>query len=79
MASVTLKQIPTKIHRALKQRAQRKGRSLNKEILEILASAVVPQKLDVEAFIAEAAKHRASLPGRLTDELLEEADSSGRP
>ena len=79
MASVTLKDIPPKIHQALKRRAERSGRSLNREIIAILSSAVAPQKFDVESFLAEAAENRASLPGRLTEKLLDEASNTGRP
>ncbi len=79
MATITLKDIPQNIHKALKQRAKRSGRSLNREILAILVSSVMPRKVDVNAYLVEIRQHRGSLPGRLTDDLLEEAKRTGRP
>ena len=79
MATITLKDIPQNIHKALKQRAKRSGRSLNREVLVILASSVMPRKLDVDTYLVEIRQHRESLPGRLTDGLLEEARRTGRP
>lgn len=40
MAAVTVRNIPTETHRALKQRAQNHGRSTEAEIRDILDSAV---------------------------------------
>ena len=79
MATITLKDIPQNVHKALKQRAKRSGRSLNREALAILASSVMPHKLDVDAYLVEIRQHRESLPGRLTDDLLQEAKQTGRP
>ena len=79
MPSITLKDLPPKLHQALKRRAKSRGRSLNREVLAILASAIEPRKIDPESFLAEAAAHRESLPGSLSKKLLEEASSSGRP
>ncbi len=79
MATITLKDIPQNVHKALKQRAKSNGRSLNREVLAILVSSVMPRKVDVDAYLVEIRQHRESLPGRLTDELLEEAKRTGRP
>ncbi len=79
MATITLKDIPQNVHKALKLRAKRSGRSLNREALAILASSVMPHKLDVDAYLVEIRQHRDSLPGRLTDDLLQEAKQTGRP
>ena len=79
MATITLKDIPQNVHKALKQRAKRSGRSLNREVLAILVASVMPHKIDVNAYLAEIRHHRESLPGRLTDNLLEEAKLTGRP
>ncbi|TDJ71441.1 MAG: Arc family DNA-binding protein [Proteobacteria bacterium] len=79
MATITLKDIPQNIHKALKQRAKRNGRSLNREVLAILVSSVMPRKVDVDAYLVEIRQYRESLPGRLTDDLLEEAKRTGRP
>jgi len=79
MATITLKDIPRNVHKALKQRAKSSGRSLNREVLAILVSSVMPRKIDVGAYLVEIRQHRESLPGRLTDDLLEEAKRTGRP
>ncbi len=78
MATITLKDIPRPIHAALKHRAKQHGRSLNKEALACLETAVAPAKIDVEALLLEIQRYRSSLPGRLNDRLLEEAKTMGR-
>jgi plasmid stability protein len=79
MSTITLKDIPALIHRELKSRAKKSGRSLNREILAILMSAVAPHKVSVDELLAEFSEHRQSLPGALNDRLLEEARRTGRP
>ena len=79
MPTITLKDIPANVHKALKRRAKRNGRSLNREILAILASSVMPRKIDVDSYLVEIRQHRESLPGRLTEDLLDEAKRTGRP
>lgn len=79
MTSITLKDIPKPVHSALKHRARLHGRSLNKEALACLEAAVAPARVDVNALLAELREHRASLPGRLNDELLNAAKTTGRP
>lgn len=79
MVSITLKDIPPTVHRALKARAKQHGRSLNREALACLENAVAPSKVDVPAMLANIRRHRESLPGRLTDRLILEAKSDGRP
>ena len=79
MATITLKNIPAATHQALKQRAERHGRSLNKEVLACLEAAIRPQRVDTEALLAAFQRHRASLPGKLDDALIRTARASGRP
>lgn len=79
MATITLKDIREELHVALKERAHRHGRSLNKEVLACLEAAVAPQLIDIESLLADIRRHRASIPGRLTDKLLREARETGRP
>ena len=79
MITITLKDIPRDVHKALKHRAKQNGRSLNKEALACLESAVAPTRVDVQAMMAEIRQHRARLPGRLTDDLLNDARREGRP
>ena len=79
MATITLKDIPAPIHKALKKRAQQHGRSLNKEALACLEAAVQPKKVDTEALLADIQAHRATLAVKLDDNLLNQARNTGRP
>jgi plasmid stability protein len=79
MITITLKDIPSEVHTALKLRAKRHGRSLNKEALACLESAVAPARVDVESMLAGIRQHRENLPGHLTDDLLRDARIEGRP
>jgi antitoxin FitA len=55
MATITLKNIPADLHRELKKRAEEHHRSLNKEILSILNSAINQSRpIDPAALIREA-------------------------
>jgi plasmid stability protein len=42
MAMLTVRNLPDEVHRALRVRAARNGRSTEAEVREILASAVIP-------------------------------------
>jgi len=77
--TITLKDIPPVVHKALKHRAKQHGRSLNKEALACLETAVTPAKVNVDAMIGEIRRHRVVLPGKLTDRLIKSAKSEGRP
>ena len=46
MATVTIKDIPDKLHRQLKARALQQHRSLNSHIISVLESATAPQRID---------------------------------
>lgn len=79
MITITLKEIPRSVHAALKHRAKEHGRSLNKEAIACLETAVLPTTINVHAFMNDIRQHRATLPGRLTDRLIQEAGNEGRP
>ena len=79
MATITLKDIPKELHIVLKQRAQKHGRSLNKEVLECLKDSVAPRLTDINEMLADIRKNRSHIPGKLTDKLIYEAKKSGRP
>lgn len=74
MKTITLKDIPSSVHAALKQRARRHGRSLNKEAIACLEMAVAPTSVNVTAMLADLRTHRAALPGRLSDRLIQMAN-----
>lgn len=44
MATLTVRNVPDNVHRALRVRAARHGRSTEAEVREILATAVKPEK-----------------------------------
>lgn len=44
MAILTVRNVPDEVHRALRVRAARRGRSTEAEIRDILANAVKPEK-----------------------------------
>lgn len=44
MAILTIRKVPDDVHRALRVRAARHGRSVEAEVREILAAAVKPEK-----------------------------------
>jgi len=79
MVTITLKNIPEPLHRALQQRAKANNRSINREAIECLERTVLGRPLDAEAFLARVRRHREATPGRLTDDLLLQARKTKRP
>jgi len=79
MKTITLKGIPPSVHSALKQRAKQHGRSLNKEALACLEASVAPARFDADDMLLDIRNHRASLPGKLNDDLIKAAHEEGRP
>ena len=77
--NITLKDIPQSVHAALKQRAKKHGRSLNKEALACLEMIVAPARVDINTLLLDIRNHRASLPGKLNDRLIQTAKMEGRP
>jgi plasmid stability protein len=78
MASITVKDVPEKLHRRLKARALAHRRSLNSEIIACLEAAASAQKLDPDALLARAAVLRNRVAGRLTDADLAAFRGAGR-
>ncbi len=79
MATITLKNLPEPLHRALQDRAAANHRSLNREAIACLEQTVLGHPMDVDAFLASVRTRRRQTPGRLTEALLREARQSGRP
>ena len=71
MARLTVKDVPDKLHRRLKDRARANRRSLNSEIIVCLEATVGSQELDTETLLARAALLRNRVGGHLTDSDLE--------
>jgi plasmid stability protein len=78
VASITLKDLPGKLHRQLKARALQQHRSLNSHIIALLEAATTPQKVDPDALLTRASKLRARVGGRLSDSDLVTLRDSGR-
>ena len=78
MSTVTVKNLPEKLHRQLKARALQHHRSLNSEIIALLEAAAAPQKLDPDVLLARAASLRKQVGGRLTDSDLDTLRNAGR-
>ncbi len=67
MASITVRNVPDEVHRAIRVRAARHGRSTEAEIREILVSAVKPQgRVKLGSLLAEIGRK-----ARLTDDELD--------
>jgi plasmid stability protein len=69
--NVTIKKIPDHVGQALKRQASRNGRSLNAEIIEVLAevaeeaerrSKIVSGRDELEGFVAKLPKSSSSVP-----------------
>ena len=78
MATITVKDLPDKLHRQLKARALQQHRSLNSHVISLLEAATTPQKVDSEALLARASRLRQRVRGRLTDSDLAAFRNSGR-
>jgi plasmid stability protein len=64
MAMLTVRNIPDEVHRALRVRAARHGRSMEAEVRDILAAAISPEgRLRLGALLADIGRQ-----ARLTDE-----------
>jgi plasmid stability protein len=80
MATITLKNIPERLHRSLKKRASAHKRSLNQEALLCLEAVVGAQDVRSTDFLAHLDALHASLPSvTLDDAWLRRAKEEGRP
>ncbi|MEP6664793.1 MAG: Arc family DNA-binding protein [Verrucomicrobiota bacterium] len=77
--TITLKDIPSRLHRELKSRALAHGRSLNTEVIACLESGVHSSVLDVESVLRSARSVRSSIKVRLTSKDLVSFKNEGRP
>lgn len=72
MAALTVRNIPEEVHRALRVRAAEQGRSMEAEVREIIASAVIPgRRVLMGDALAEIGRDLG-----LTDEEATSLDSS---
>jgi len=78
MPSLTIKNLPADLHRRLRSRAARSGRSLNKEVIACLRESAGAEAVDVPAALAEARALRRLVKGTVTDAEVEAAKREGR-
>jgi antitoxin FitA len=79
MATLTIKNVPKKLHQRLKQSAAEHRRSLNSEVIARLESVLISRRIDPQEFLARARALRERTPGlRVTEEDLRQAKSEGR-
>jgi antitoxin FitA len=79
MATLTLKNLPADVHRKLKARAVRHGRSLNSEAITCLHNTISVERLDVDALLVKARAHRAASRERLGADEVRAMKNHGRP
>jgi plasmid stability protein len=79
MPNLTIKNLPLEVHRGLKERAVKNRRSLNSEIIEILARSFPAPAADPKKILAEIAALHRKYPGlRMTPEEIRAARLEGR-
>jgi len=80
MATLTIKNVPERLRRRLKESAAQHRRSMNGEAIACLQKALVGDRVDPEEFLARARVLRASMPHVFVNEQdLETAKNQGRP
>lgn len=77
--NITLKEVPPALHEKLKALAERTGRSLNREIIHVLESVILPTPVDRTELIARIRERREKIGGNLKPGDLEKAIGEGRP
>lgn len=78
MVNFTLKNIPTGLHKKLKEKARRHKRSLNSEILVTLKESVENQPVNIDELLTRSKELRKKISGKLTQAKLNEYKSEGR-
>ena len=78
MPSVTIKDVPTRLHRRLKARAKANRRSLNSEVISLLEASFEPRALNVDEILAAAQAVRAQVTRELTDQEVNRFKRQGR-
>jgi len=76
--NVTLKEFPDDLHATLKKIAQNRGRSLNRQIIYTLETAVRPCLTDEVTLLQRISANRGQTAAFLNQDFLKEAISEGR-
>ncbi len=67
MPTITLKNVPAKLHARLKAQAKAHKRSLNQEAMVCIEMAIRSERLDPERFLAEARELRERIARAVCD------------
>ena len=78
MKNITLKNLTDGLHRKLKARASRHGRSLNREVIACLEEATRAEDPELREWLERVRRERARCSVFLREEELENAIESGR-
>ncbi len=78
MPGLTIKNIPDKVYRKLKHRAERHKRSLNSEILRCLESSVESGKVNAQELIKKARVIRESIDYMISEKEITGLKQNGR-
>lgn len=78
MPSLTLKDIPKRLHQRLRERAERNRRSLSQEALACLEQVVAADPVDPDALLAKARALRAGVKP-ISPREIEDWIARGRP
>jgi len=80
MATLTIKNVPGKLHKRLKQSATQHRRSVNSEVIACLERALLSTRIDPEEFLAHVRALRERTPDLyVTADDLRKAKNEGRP
>ena len=79
MATLTIRDVPDELYKKLKERAERQRRSISKEAIVCLESALETSRVDPDALKARVRRLREQSPDlEVTDEELRRARDEGR-
>jgi len=80
MATLTIKNIPVKLCKRLKESAAQHRRSIDSEAISCLEKVLMANRGDPQEFLAEVRALRERMPRMyITDEFLRAAKNDGRP
>ena len=78
MASMTIRNIPPPLHKALRQRAAGNRRSLQSEIVATLEKAIWPGPVSADEILEKANRFRATTRIKTTDAEIRRFKREGR-
>jgi plasmid stability protein len=80
VATLTIKNIPERLHNRLRESAAQHHRSINAEAISCLEKALIVNRVEPEDFLARARALRARMPRVfVTERDLRVAKNQGRP